>query len=620
MKFFAKDFPQKLNSSILMSEVVGKKVKLKQHGKEFMGLCPFHNEKSPSFTVNDQKGFYHCFGCQAHGNAINFLMQTDGFEFRESVVKLAEDFGIDIPWQEARFDSKQKTIVDEQQEIVARICDIFQENLGEASGSAAREYLKNRGFSKKIIMDFGIGYAKYSYDDLHERLTKEGFREEIILKTGLINKNNSGKLYDKFRNRVIFPIFDTKNQPIAFGGRVLDDSLPKYMNSAETDIFKKGQTLYNINNARKAIFTEKFAVVVEGYIDAIALAGNAIENVVAGLGTALSQDHIKNLFRLTDRIVLCFDGDSAGIKAAKRVSELSLDLIGVNKNINFAFLPGKLDPDDYIKKYGAKALSNLFKNETISHSQALVDFTLMDLKVKEGSAVSAEKKAKIESGLMRQAELIKDNLTKKYFSQFFRDFLFKVGRSGKKYGKKGEKANVFSKIGETQQILNLDYDDIFARNIISLLIKCPRLADYSDEKFNLREISFENDDLSEIKDLIIDYIEEENEISEKNLLLVLENYSNTSYNRSIKALLKKDFIGFEKLMENEINKKTRLLLLKNLLLQVEKLYKQALSKIDEIGTHQSAISDDKVTEIFTYKHSVEQEILELESELIGGEQ
>lgn len=603
-----------------MSEVVGKKVKLKQHGKEFMGLCPFHNEKSPSFTVNDQKGFYHCFGCQAHGNAINFLMQTDGFEFRESVVKLAEDFGIDIPWQEARFDSKQKTIVDEQQEIVARICDIFQENLGEASGSAAREYLKNRGFSKKIIMDFGIGYAKYSYDDLHERLTKEGFREEIILKTGLINKNNSGKLYDKFRNRVIFPIFDTKNQPIAFGGRVLDDSLPKYMNSAETDIFKKGQTLYNINNARKAIFTEKFAVVVEGYIDAIALAGNAIENVVAGLGTALSQDHIKNLFRLTDRIVLCFDGDSAGIKAAKRVSELSLDLIGVNKNINFAFLPGKLDPDDYIKKYGAKALSNLFKNETISHSQALVDFTLMDLKVKEGSAVSAEKKAKIESGLMRQAELIKDNLTKKYFSQFFRDFLFKVGRSGKKYGKKGEKANVFSKIGETQQILNLDYDDIFARNIISLLIKCPRLADYSDEKFNLREISFENDDLSEIKDLIIDYIEEENEISEKNLLLVLENYSNTSYNRSIKALLKKDFIGFEKLMENEINKKTRLLLLKNLLLQVEKLYKQALSKIDEIGTHQSAISDDKVTEIFTYKHSVEQEILELESELIGGEQ
>ena len=618
MKFFAKDFPQKLNSAILMSEVVGKKVKLKQHGKEFMGLCPFHNEKSPSFTVNDQKGFYHCFGCAAHGNAINFVMQTDGFEFREAVIKLAEDFGVDIPWQEAIIDSKQKTVIDEQQEIVARICEIFQENLGEASGSAAREYLQNRGFSKKIIKDFGIGYAKYSYDDLHERLTKEGFRQEILLKTGLISKNNSGKLYDKFRNRVIFPIFDSKNQPIAFGGRVLDDSLPKYMNSAETDIFKKGQTLYNINNARKAIFTEKFAVVVEGYIDAIALAGNGIENVVAGLGTALSQDHIKNLFRLTDRIVLCFDGDSAGIKAAKRVSELSLDLIGVNKNINFAFLPGKLDPDDYIKKYGAKALSNLFKNETISHSQALVDFTLMDLKIKEGSAVSAEKKAKIESELMRQAELIQDGLTKKYFAQFFRDFLFKIGRSDKKYGKKSEKVNIFSKIGETQQILNLDYDDIFARNIISLLIKCPKLANYSDEKFNLREISFENDDLSEIKDLIIDYIEEENEINEKNLLLVLENYSNTSYNRSIKALLNKDFVGFEKLAENEINKKTRLLLLKNLLLQVEKLYKQALSKIDEIGTHQSAISDDKVTEIFTYKHSVEQEILELESELIGG--
>ncbi len=621
MKFFAKEFPAKLNASIPISEVVGKKVKLKKHGKESMGLCPFHNEKSPSFTVNDQKGFYHCFGCGAHGGAINFLMNTEGLEFKDAVVQLADNFGIDIPWQESRDDGKKKSIIDEQYEIVGLICEIFQENLLESSGLAAREYLKNRGFSKKVIKDFGIGFAKDSFNDLHERLSAKGFREELILKTGLISKNNKGKLYDKFRNRVIFPIYDNKNRPIAFGGRVLDDSLPKYLNSAETDIFKKNQTLYNLNNARKAIFEEKYAVVVEGYIDAIALGAKGIGNVVAGLGTALSQNHIKDLFRITDEVILCFDGDEAGLKAAKRVSELSLDIVGVDKNVKFALLPDKLDPDDFIKEYGAKALVNLFKKEAVSHSSALVDFTLMDLDVDLKKNVSAEKKAKIESELMKKAEMIKDTLTKKHFSQFFRDFLFKISRFDKKSGKNSGFDNGLVGIGTKKYISELNYDDFFAKNIISLLIKCPNLANYSDDKFNLREISFEDENLSEIKDQIIEYIDEndtKNEINEKNLFLILENYSDSSYNRSIKALIKKDFVGFDNLTESEINKKTRLLLLKNLLLQVEKLYKQALSKIDEIDTHQSAVSDDKITEIFAYKNSLEQEIIELESDLIGG--
>ncbi len=621
MKFFAKDFPQKLNSSILISEVVGKKVKLKSHGKEFMGLCPFHNEKTPSFTVNDQKGFYHCFGCGAHGGPINFLMQTEGLEFKESVISLAGTFGIDIPWEESRGNRAGKTISDEQLEIVARICEIFQENLTENCGSAARNYLKNRGFSKKVIGEFGMGYAKNSYNDLHERLTKSGFREELILKSGLISKNNHGKLYDKFRNRVIFPIFDNKNRPIAFGGRVLDDSLPKYLNSAETDIFKKNQTLYNLNKARKAIFEEKYAVVVEGYIDAIALGAAGIGNVVAGLGTALGENHLKDLFRITDKIVLCFDGDAAGMKAARRVSELSLGLIGVDKNLTFAMLPGGLDPDDFVKEHGSAALTKVFKKDAISHSQSLIDFTLIELDIDLNSDVSAESKAKIESALMKKAEIISDALTKKHFSQFFRDFLFKISRYDKKRGQKSSFSNNLMQTDNKVRISDLNYDDMFARNIIALLIKCPNLANYSDDKFNLREINFENEDLSEIKDLLVNYIDENDEkgsIEERNLLLILENYSNSSYNRMIRALIRKDFVGFENLTESEINKKTRLLLMRNLLLQVDKLYKQALSKIDEIDTQQSAVSDEKVTEIFSYKYLLEQEIIELESDLIGG--
>lgn len=615
MKFFAKDFPQKLNSSILLSEVISKRVKLKSHGKEFMGLCPFHNEKTPSFTVNDQKGFYHCFGCQAHGNAINFVMETEGKEFKDAVVDLADDFSIEIPWQESKEKAYNKN--DDQYSIVAKINELFKANLRQSLGRDARSYLINRGLNNEVLQKFEIGFAANSYDQMCNQLIAAGFSVEMLLKTGIISKNSKGGLYCKFRNRVIFPIFDSKGRPIAFGGRVLDDSLPKYLNSAETDIFKKNQTLYNIHNARKAIFNEKFAVVVEGYADTIALASNGIENVVAGLGTALGQNHLKDLFRITNKIVICFDGDTAGIKAAKRVSEIGLDLINVDKNINFAILPKGLDPDDFIGEYGSSAFLKFITEESKSHSQILIDFALQDLDVELGSEISAETKAKIESSLMKKGEAIQDSLTKKHFLQFFKDFLFRISRYDNKYGKKTYFSKKNGNIANVSYVNNVNYDDIFAKNLIALLIKRPNLSSYQDDKFNLREMEFENEDLNQLKDALIEEIDEKSQSEEKNLLLMLDNYHNKSYNRSIKALIKKDFVGFESLTENEINKKTRLLLLKNLLLQVEKLYRQALSKIDDIDTHHSAVSDDKVTEIFSYKHSLEEEIMELESDIIG---
>lgn len=619
MKFFAKNFPEKLNSSILLSEVIAKKVKLKKHGKEYMGLCPFHNEKTPSFTVNDQKGFYHCFGCSAHGSAINFVMETEGLEFRDAVISLANDFGVDIPWEESsRVSAAKEKLIDSNHHIAEEILKIYQDNLMQARGGEAKRYLENRGFDQKVINDFKLGFAVDSYVELNQHLQKKGFSEAEILKCGVVSKNDRGKLYDKFRNRVIFPIFDVKNRVIAFGGRVMDKSMPKYMNSAETDIFKKNQTLFNLNNARKAIFDKKYAIVVEGYADVLALAAKGVENVVAGLGTALGENHLKVLFKITDKVLLCFDGDKAGIKAANRFSELALPLINANKNIKFLFLPNDMDPDDFINEYGKKGFESYVKKESVAHSEALVNFTLEENSVKIGDKFSAEEKAKIESELMKKAEVITDSLSKKYFTRFFNDFLFKIDRFDKKSTQKPDFAVKNLKLGSKKHISNLNYDDLFAQNIIALLIKAPKLANYHDDKFDMREIFFENEDLSEIKDDIIDKIDEESESDEKKLLLMLENYSNSSYNRAIRALIKKDFLGFENLTENEVNAKTRLLLLKNLLLQVEKLYKQALSKIDEIDTHQSAVNDDKVTEIFAYKNEVEQEIAELEFLIIGS--
>jgi DNA primase len=622
MKFFAKNFPEKLTSSILPSEVVGKRVKLKQHGKEFQGLCPFHNEKSPSFTVNDQKGFYHCFGCQAHGNIIDFVMQTDGLEFKDAVVQLANNFAIEIPWQESKIDQNQPK-KDKSYDILEKICQIFEQNLKESIGTNARNYLLNRGFNQKIIKKFRLGYAINSYDFLHEKLAKEGFSESEILKTGIIAKNNSAKIYDKLRNRIIFPILDKKDRVIAFGGRVLGDDLPKYLNSAQTEIFDKGKTLYNISNARKAVFDEKYAIIVEGYADVIALSANGIENVVAGLGTALSKDHIVDLFRITDRVVLCLDGDQAGINAAKRTSEIALPLVSAKKNLDFCFLPKNLDPDDFVKKFGADSLREMLTKNAINFSQALFDFALIELDLVQKNAIKPEEKAKIEEILTKKVDLIKDSLLKKYFSQFFKDILFQIGKKSfnDKKQQEAKRLQSFMKIGQ-EIIKNAPKNaqsDVFAQNIIALLIKFPHLGNYQDDMFDVKEIIFENEFLTEIKDKIIEKIDENDEKSEenqKNLLLALENYGENDYIIYIKALVNGSFASFENLNDDELNNKMRLLLLKDSFLNVKQQYEQALSRIDDIDTHQSAVIDLKIRELFSYKNALELQILELERQTI----
>ncbi len=622
MIIFPKDFPDKLRSQILASEVVGKRVKLKLRGKEFTGLCPFHNEKSPSFTVNDQKGFYHCFGCQAHGDIISFVMQSEGLEYRDAVRRLADDHGIEIPQVNVNraVQSQVESQMDRDYLVLEKIAEFFETNLRQSQGAEARNYVAKRGLSAEIIKKFRIGYAPNSYDALHKSLQALGFTEDEILRSGIIGKNDQQKLYDKFRHRVIFPIIDKKNRVIAFGGRILRaEDFPKYLNSAETEVFKKNHTLYNFSYARKAIFEKKYAVIVEGYMDVISVSAGGIENVVAGLGTALGEAHFKELFAITDKIVICLDGDLAGIRAAKRSSEIVLPLISSKKNIGFVFLPSQMDPDDFIKTFGAVALEKKFA-EAISLSQALLEFSLLELNLDKKTQISAEEKAKLEAVLFQKVDLIKDATSKKYFLQFFKDTLFAFGRN---YGKNDKKplknAPKEPNLGNlVQKLYNRPNNsaDNLAKNIIALIIKFPQLSDYKDENFVLKEVNFLSDELTGLKDSALELIDEVENINQEILLETLEKSESSNYIKEIRNLLATMSSLDLELTVESINQKMSLLLLKELLLQVDYQYKESLSKIDEIETYQTTIISEKIKEIFAYRNSLEQKILDLTKSLI----
>ena len=612
---FPKDFPEKLRSSILVSEVVGKKVKLKLRGKEFTGLCPFHNEKSPSFTVNDLKGFYHCFGCAAHGDVISFVMQNEGMDYKEAVNKLAEDFSIPIP--KVQFDEVKEEKLSRDFLILENICQFFEKNLVSEIGKAALAYVRKREISSENIKKFRLGFAPNSYEALTKFLQAQGFSELEISRCGVIGRNEQKKFYDKFRNRVIFPITNKKGQVIAFGGRTIGDDLPKYLNSAETDIFKKNQTLYNFQFARKPIFSKGYAVVVEGYMDAISLFMNGVENVVAGLGTALGSEHLKELFFTTDKIVICLDGDSAGVRAAKRVSEIALPLINAKKNISFAFLPNQLDPDDFIKQFGAKKLEEVFEKAT-PLSESLFNFALMELGVEKTSKISAEIKAKIEANLIAKTEAILDATSKKHFAYSFKDQLFNLGRNFQSKdirGKLGNEMATNSSVRGQWQIASRpialrDNSKMLGRAIIALIIKFPELAHFRDDNFDIKDVQFFNEEMANLKDSVIGLIEEEHEVVTENLFKALENFVHSNDLNDLKNVL----ASIQSLTLDSAQTKLSTLLLKDLLLQVDQQYKEALSRIDEIETHQTAITSQKIKEISDYKNSLERKILQLEKE------
>lgn len=345
------DFIQQLLARVDIVDVIDKHVKLKKAGQNYSACCPFHNEKTPSFSVSPTKQFYHCFGCGVHGTAISFLMEYSGMGFRDAVQDLADGVGMTMPIEANREESIERAKeAASLGEVMMAAMQFYRRELKKTP--KAIEYFKGRGLTGEIAARFGLGYSPDDWQGLKGAV--EDYTASALVECGLVIENE-GKRYDRFRDRVMFPILDARGNVIGFGGRVIGQGEPKYLNSPETPLFEKGRELYGLFHARRAIRDLQTAIVVEGYMDVVALAQSGVENAVATLGTATTPTHVQKLLRMADNLVFCFDGDKAGRKAAWRALEQSLPVVMDGKDVRFLFLPAEDDPDTFVRRLGRDA-------------------------------------------------------------------------------------------------------------------------------------------------------------------------------------------------------------------------------------------------------------------------
>lgn len=376
-------FVQELLARIDIVDVVERYVPLRKTGANFSACCPFHSEKTPSFTVSPAKQFYHCFGCGAHGSAIGFVMQYSGIGFVEAIEDLASSAGLSVPHEERNRAERAKKAP--LTELMARAMHFYREQL-KASPKAV-DYLRTRGLTGEIAARFGLGYAPDGWQGLQQAFPD--YNAAALVECGLVIVNEQGRRYDRFRERVMFPILDQRGNVIGFGGRVIGEGEPKYLNSPETPLFEKGRELYGLPQARKAIQEEDTVLVVEGYMDVVGLVQSGVENVVATLGTAATDANVQKLLKLASRVVFCFDRDSAGDRAAWRAMEVSLGHLADNKTVEILQMPGNQDPDEFIRAQGRDAFIHHTRNAT-----RLSEFMVREL-VKQSPPVTAEGRAKL---------------------------------------------------------------------------------------------------------------------------------------------------------------------------------------------------------------------------------
>ncbi|MEB0042553.1 DNA primase [Pseudomonas sp. MH10] len=372
-------------------DVVSSRLQLKKAGKNYSACCPFHKEKTPSFSVSPDKQFYYCFGCGAGGNALGFMMDHDNLDFPQAVEELAKAAGMEVPREQSVKGQKPRQPTDSPlYPLLTAAAEFYRQALkSHPTRKAAVDYLKGRGLSGEIARDFGLGFAPPGWDNLHKHLSSDTLQQKTMIDAGLLIENaETGKRYDRFRDRVMFPIRDSRGRVIAFGGRVLGDDKPKYLNSPETPVFHKGQELYGLYEARKYSRNLDEIIVVEGYMDVIALAQQGLRNAVATLGTATSEDHLKKLFRVVPNVLFCFDGDQAGRNAAWRALEAALPSLQDGRRARFLFLPEGEDPDTLVRSEGTDA----FKARINQHAQPLADYFFEQL-TKEADPRSLEGKA-----------------------------------------------------------------------------------------------------------------------------------------------------------------------------------------------------------------------------------
>ena len=407
-----------IKDKISVSQVVEKTVQLKKRGKEFVGLSPFTKERTPSFTVNDEKQFYHCFSTNKHGDIFTFLVEVGGLSFPEAVEKLADEAGVQLktfsPAEEEKINKSKKIF-----EALEMSKSFFSSQIFDDNNSFALKYIRNRGLDNEIINSYEIGYAPQG-NKLEKFLLSKGVSHEIMTLAGMTVKDENKKdnFYDRFRNRIIFPIRDIRNRVVGFGGRVINSNdQPKYLNSPETPVFHKGSLLYNFSKIRPNFKNNDNLIVVEGYMDVVSLASKGFQNAVAPLGTAITETQLNILWKDADSPIICFDGDKAGKQASFRATEIALKLLKPNKTLRFINLPDNLDPDDYIKNFGLESFNKFIDNASPMQS------IIWDLCLQESNIDTPEGKAGLESMLRAKLNLINDKSIKKHYGLLFKEML-----------------------------------------------------------------------------------------------------------------------------------------------------------------------------------------------------
>ncbi|WP_253650378.1 DNA primase [Vibrio sp. Y29_XK_CS5] len=464
-------------------DIIDARVKLKKKGKNYGACCPFHNEKTPSFSVSQEKQFYHCFGCGVHGNAIDFIMEFERLDFVEAIEELASYLGLDVPREQrsgvgGQFSSGPQASSSEKRslyDIMGSIAQFYRNQLKQPTSKVAIEYLKDRGLSGEIVQKFGIGYVADEWDLVRKNFGQNKDNQDMLVTGGMLIENDKGNRYDRFRGRIMFPIRDRRGRVIGFGGRVLGDGTPKYLNSPETPIFHKGKELYGLYEVLQAYREPPRILVVEGYMDVVALAQYGVDYSVASLGTSTTGDHIQMLFRQTNTVVCCYDGDRAGKEAAWRALENALQYLKTGNTLKFLFLPDGEDPDSYVRKYGKQAFEQQIEQATPLSSYLfdnLIELHQINLGNNEG-----------KSALRAYASALIDKIPDPYFQELLEKLL------DERTGFDNRLRQPRKKTGESRPQPHKEIKRTPMREVIALLIQNPSYAQMVPDLSSVRDLS-----------------------------------------------------------------------------------------------------------------------------------
>lgn len=516
MANFSPEFLNEIRERVALEDVVGRRVKLVRRGREYVGLSPFQKEKTPSFTVVPEKGFFKCFSSGESGDVFAFLMKVEGLSFREAVERLAAEAGLEVPAgspEDERVEARRKTLRD----ALEAACAFFERTVHMPEGKAGMDYLTRRGLTPETIGRFRLGYAPGARGAMKAALARAGIDDETAAAAGLVRKSErDGHEYDYFRDRVIFPILDRQGHVIAFGGRTLGDAQPKYLNSPESPVFEKRRVLYGLAQALPTVRTARAAIVVEGYMDVIALHQAGFETAVAPLGTALTDEQLTMLWRVAPEPVLCFDGDNAGQRAAGRVAEHVLPLLRPGYGVRFALLPGGEDPDSLIKARGRKAMDDVLA-ATLPLSEVL-----WRAETQGRTIATPEDRAALEDRLRRHARQIEDASVRGHFIQGFRDRLWREARAGRDRdrGRGRDRDRALTDAVSVGRGPTVDRRHRAEQMLAAIMLRRPELFERVGEQFGIA--AFADPGIDALRQAMVDLLDSEPDLDADGLARRLE--------------------------------------------------------------------------------------------------